>query len=186
MNLEPESHPSTILHEQLRYQGKKYTFVAQHMRFPGGKEGLRDYLLHPGGSMAVPLTAAGNYLCLRQYRFAVGSYIYEFPAGTLEPNESPDETIKRELEEETGYRALQWDSLGSFYLAPGYSDEIMSVFLARELVQLPDPPAQDDDEDIQVVELSSTEMLQLAFKDLALDAKSIAAFYRAQLFLTAL
>ncbi len=174
------THPPQILAERLCYRGRKYTFVSRMMRFPGDKEGERDYLLHPGGAVAVPYTADGKFLCIRQYRFAVGSYIYEFPAGTLEPGEDPEQTIRRELEEEIGMRGHRWDSLGQFYLAPGYSDEIMFAFLARDLEVLEHPPAQDDDEDITVVGFTLDELIELSQTSSEFDAKSIAAFYRAQ------
>lgn len=174
------THPPLLLEECLRHKGFKFTYVSQRLRFPNGVEGVRECVLHPGGAVAVPLTAAGNYLCIRQYRFAIGRYIYEFPAGTLEPNELPDVTVRRELEEETGYRASQWDDLGCFYLAPGYSDETMYVYLARELERLPQPPAADEDEDIEVVELSPAELMAKACNSVELDAKSIACFLRSQ------
>ncbi|NJK61285.1 MAG: NUDIX hydrolase [Synechococcaceae cyanobacterium SM2_3_1] len=183
MGIPEKTHPAVVLHERFRYQGKKYTFVCQRMRFPRDKEGEREYLIHPGGAMVIPVTAEGSFLCLRQYRFAVGTYIYEFPAGTLEFGEAPADTIQRELEEETGYRAHRWDSLGEFFLAPGYSDEVMYCFLARDLEKLPDPPPQDDDEDITVVEYTPAELAQLIMTTGELDAKSIACFYRAQMFL---
>jgi ADP-ribose pyrophosphatase len=183
MGILSKPNPPQVLQERLRYQGYKYTFVCQRMRFPGDKEGEREYLIHPGGAVVVPVTAAGKFVCIRQYRFAVGSYIYEFPAGTLEPGEDPEDTIRRELEEETGLRGHRWDHLGEFYLAPGYSDEVMYAFLARDLEPLENPPAQDDDEDITVVEFSPEELVDRIQNTADLDAKSIACFYRAQHFL---
>ena len=129
--------------------------------------------------MAVPVTDVGKFVCIYQYRFAVGDYIYEFPAGTLEPDEPANITVKRELEEETGYTARRWDRLGQFFLAPGYSDETIFAYLARDLEKLPVPPAGDEDEDIEVVELSVDEMRELAVTSKALDSKTIACFYRA-------
>lgn len=177
--------PSQILREHLRFQGHKYTFVSQRLRFPNGTEGEREYLLHPGGVVAVPVTAEGKFVCIRQYRFAVAAYLYEFPAGTVEPGEHPDETIRRELEEETGLRAHRWDPLGQFYLCPGYSSEIMYAYLARDLEVLDAPPAKDEDEDIAVVELSPAELTEMARFGLDFDSKSITCFWRAQLFLAA-
>ncbi|MDX2272998.1 MAG: NUDIX hydrolase [Cyanobacteriota bacterium] len=176
-------YPPQVVRERFRYQGYKYSFVCQKMRFPGNKEGEREYLIHPGGAIVVPVTASGEFVCIRQYRFAIANYIYEFPAGTLEPNEHPDQTIRRELEEETGRRGHRWDSLGTFYLAPGYSDELMYAYLARDLEVLPHPPAGDEDEDITVVELNPQEMQQRIQETSDFDAKSIACFYRAQQFL---
>ncbi len=178
MGIRP-AQPSELLHEHLRYQGNKYTFVSQHLRFPNGKEGIRDYILHPGAAVAVPVTAEGKFIAIYQYRFAVGSYIYEFPAGTTEVGEDAAETIKRELEEETGYRAQRWQDLGTYYLAPGYSNEVMGVYLAQDLELLAEPPPPDDDEDIEVVELTADDVIRLMCDSPDADAKSIAAFYRA-------
>ncbi len=176
-------YPPVVLRERLRYQGYKYVFLGQRLRFPNQTEGDREYIVHPGGAVVVPVTAAGTFLCIRQYRFAVGDYIYEFPAGTLEPGEAPAETVKRELQEETGWRAHRWDDLGQFYLAPGYSDEIMYAYLARDLEPLPAKPPGDEDEDIQVVELTTAELRHKALHTLELDAKSVTCFYRALAFL---
>lgn len=178
-----KSHPPDILRERLRFQGNKYIFVSQRMRFPGNKEGEREYLIHPGGAVVVPVTAEGKFVCIYQYRFAIGSYIYEFPAGTLEPGETPEETIRREIQEETQLKANRWDSLGEFYLAPGYSDEVMYAFLARDLEIVPDPPPQDEDEDITVVELTPEELQTLCLEGREVDSKSITCFFRAQQFL---
>lgn len=175
--------PSEVVRERFRYQGFKYLFVSQRMRFPNQTEADREYLIHPGGAIVVPVTAAGKYVCIKQYRFAVSNYIYEFPAGTLEPGEDPDYTVRRELEEETGLRGHRWDNLGEFYLAPGYSDEVMYTYLARDLEVLPDPPPGDDDEDIVVEEFTAEEMISMIRTTPLLDAKSIACFYRAYLFL---
>lgn len=182
---QPQSTPSCVQREILRFCGSKFTFVSQQLGFPNGTSAERQYILHPGGAMVLPVTAEGTFLCLKQYRFAIGCYIYEFPAGTLEVGETPAQTIHREIEEETGYRAVRWDSLGAFYLAPGYSDEIIYAYLARDLVQVPNPLAGDEDEDIEVVALTTEEISRLARTSLAFDAKSIAAFWRAVHFLEA-
>ena len=120
------------------------------------------------------------------YRFAIQRYLLEFPAGTLEVGENHDLTIQRELEEETGYHASQWQYLGGFYLCPGYSDEIIHAYLAQGIEKLENPPAQDEDEDIEVVLLSRDEienLLRSQNAETSLDAKSITAFYLALQFL---
>ena len=172
--------PSDILREILHHRGFKFSYYSRRLRFPNGTEGNREYIVHPGGAVAVPVTADGKFVCIRQYRFAIGAYIYEFPAGTLEPDEPPAETVKRELEEETGYSASRWDDLGQFFLAPGYSDETLFIYLARELEKLENPPDGDEDEDIEVVFLTAAEMARKAVESKELDAKTIACFYRAQ------
>ena len=100
----------------------------------------------------------------------------------MEVGEEHDATIKREIEEETGYRASQWQYLGGFYICPGYSDEIIHAYLAQGLEKLEHPPAQDEDEEIEVVLLSREEiekLLRSQSADARLDAKSITAFHLA-------
>ncbi len=120
---------------------------------------------------------------MRQYRFAVQGRILEFPAGTVEAHEQPAETIKREIEEETGYRANRWQSLGKFALAPGYSDEYIYAFIAQDLEKLEQPPQQDDDEDIEVVLIAPQELEQAILAGEPVDAKSICSFFLARPFL---
>jgi ADP-ribose pyrophosphatase len=118
---------------------------------------------------------------LRQYRFAVASRILEFPAGTLDAGEDPLTTMRRELQEEAGYSAERWDPLGAMLPCPGYSDEVIHLFLARELSALEVPPAGDDDEDLEVLLLEPDALdAALASGDEALDGKSVTAWYRAR------
>jgi ADP-ribose pyrophosphatase len=174
--------PSTLLQNRLHYQGRKYTYRVDRLRLPNGAEGEYEYICHPGAGLAIPVNADGKFLLVKQYRFAVQRYLLEFPAGTLEPGENPDDAIYRELEEETGYRAHRWQNLGSFFLCPGYSDEIIHAYLAQDLELLEHPPAQDDDEEIEVVCLSADEIKDLIVSGNAatsLDGKSITGFYLA-------
>jgi ADP-ribose pyrophosphatase len=119
---------------------------------------------------------------VRQYRFAVQGRILEFPAGTVEPHEDPVKTVQREIEEETGYRAHQWQKLGQFFLAPGYSDEIIYVFLARELEKLETPQNLDEDEDIETVLMTPQELEAAICDGEPVDAKSISSFVLARPF----
>ncbi|WP_218079819.1 NUDIX hydrolase [Anthocerotibacter panamensis] len=175
--------PSAIISDRLRFQGLKFTFLSQELRFPNGAQGERQFILHPGGAVIVPITATGTFVCIRQYRFAIADYLFEFPAGTLEPGEEPFQTVLRELQEETGFTAHRWDDLGHFHLAPGYSDEMLYIFLARDLEALLDPPPGDDDEDLEVIELSAEELTERMATTADFDAKTIACFFRAQQFL---
>jgi ADP-ribose pyrophosphatase len=107
----------------------------------------------------------------------------EFPAGTLEVGEAPIVTIARELAEETGYRTGKIQALGEFFLAPGYCDEIIYVFLATELEPLAVQPPGDDDEDINVVLMTPAEFEAAIHAGEPIDAKSIAAYFLASKFL---
>ena len=93
-------------------------------------------IIFPNAALAVPITKENKVILLRQYRFAVSRYLLEFPAGTLEIGETPINSIKREIQEEAGYKAEKWDELGALVNAPGYSDEVIHLFLARDLSKL--------------------------------------------------
>ncbi len=181
--MSPGQEPPKILKQRLFYQGRKFNFEVSNLRLPNGVQGDWECIRHPGGSLAVPVTREGKLVLLRQYRFAVQGRILEFPAGTVEAHEQPAETIKREIEEETGYRANRWQSLGKFALAPGYSDEYIYAFLAQDLEKLEQPPQQDDDEDIEVVLIAPQELEQAILAGEPVDAKSICSFFLARPFL---
>lgn len=173
---------SEIIVNRLRYQGRKYVYRVDRLKLPNGKVGDYEYIQHPGAGMAIPITADGKFVLVKQYRFAIARYVLEFPAGTLEPNEDPAATIKRELEEETGFRGQTWQSLGSFFLCPGYSDEVIHAYLAQNLEKLENPPAGDEDEQIEVVFYDRQQLEALINAQEAatsLDAKSITGFYLA-------
>ncbi|QKQ77478.1 NUDIX hydrolase [Nostoc sp. TCL240-02] len=172
-----------LLKQRLFHKGRKFDFEVNRLRLPNKSEGEWECIRHPGGALAVPITSEGKLVLVRQYRFAIQGRILEFPAGTLEAKEEPLETIQREIEEETGYTAKQWDKLGEFFLAPGYSDEIIYAFLARDLEKLETPPAQDGDEDIETVFLTPEELEKAILAGEAVDAKSISSFFLARPFL---
>jgi ADP-ribose pyrophosphatase len=177
------SEPSQVLDQRLFYQGRKFSFEVNRLRLPNQVEGDWECIRHPGGALAVPITPDGKLVLVRQYRFAIAGRLLEFPAGTLEPHEDPAETVKREIEEETGYRAHRWQKLGAFPLAPGYSDELIYAFLAQDLEKLDSPPDQDADEDMETVLLTPQELTQAILDGEAIDAKSITSFFLAQSYL---
>lgn len=180
----PGREPPQLLKQRLVYQGRKFNFEVNRLRLPNQVEGDWECIRHPGGALAVPITPEGKLVLVRQYRFAVQGRLLEFPAGTVEPNEAPAETIKREIEEETGYRAHKWTKLGEFFLAPGYSDEIIYAFLAQDLELLETPQKLDEDEDLETVLLTPQELEQAILSGEPVDAKSISSFMLARPFLT--
>ncbi|MDJ0703271.1 MAG: NUDIX hydrolase [Leptolyngbyaceae cyanobacterium MO_188.B28] len=175
--------PPQLLKQRLFYEGQKFNFEVNRLRLPNQVEGDWECIRHPGGALAVPVTVDGELVLVRQYRFALLGRLLEFPAGTVEVNEDPGETIKREIEEETGYRAKTWQSLGSFALAPGYSDELIYAFLAKDLEKLDTPPGLDADEDLEVILMSPEQLEKAIMAGEAIDAKSIASFFLARPFL---
>ncbi|MDZ8026988.1 MAG: NUDIX hydrolase [Nostoc sp. SerVER01] len=172
-----------LLKQRLFHKGRKFDFEVNRLRLPNKSEGEWECIRHPGGALAVPVTPEGKLVLVRQYRFAVQGRILEFPAGTLEHNEDPLETVQREIQEETGYSAQKWHKLGEFFLAPGYSDEIIYAFLAQDLEKLETPPAQDADEDIETVLLTPEELEKAILEGEPVDAKSISSFFLARPFL---
>ncbi|MGL5082515.1 MAG: NUDIX hydrolase [Microcoleaceae cyanobacterium] len=181
--MKPGSEPPVVLEQHLFYRGRKFDFDVHRLRLPNGVEGNWECIRHPGGALVVPVTPDGKLVLVQQYRFAVSGRTLEFPAGTIEPDEDPAETIKREIEEETGYRGHQWRKLGQFVLAPGYSDEIIYAFLAQDLEKLEKPPEQDEDEDIEVVLMTPQDLEQAILDGEPVDAKSISSFLLAKPFL---
>lgn len=175
--------PFVLLRNRLTYQGRKYKIRIDHLQLPNGKEGEYEYIVHPGAAMVVPVTTEGKLVMIKQYRFAVQRYLVEFPAGTLEPDEDPETTIKREIEEETGYRAHSWQKLGAFFLCPGYSDEVIHVYLAKDLERLAEQPPGDEDEDITVQLYDRSQIEDLIHADTdsptLVDSKSITAWHMA-------
>ena len=147
---------------------------------PDSMEGEFGVIRHPGAALAVPVTKSGEVIILRQYRFACSRRVLEFPAGTLEAGESPLESIKREVQEESGYSAQKWDNLGEMLPCPGYSDETIHLFLARDLTKLNQKPEGDADEDIEVLKLTPEKLNEIiASGEESLDGKTITAWFRA-------
>lgn len=177
----PPPEPSQLLETLACMDVRKIRFERNRLKLPMGVEGTFGLIRHPGASLAVPITDDGQVVLLRQYRFAVQARLLEFPAGTLEEGEDPLASMQRELGEEAGYSAARWDVLGPMLPCPGYSDEVIHCFLARELTPLENPPAGDDDEDLEVVQMSPAELdARLASGDEWLDGKSVTAWFRAK------
>lgn len=177
----PPPELSRLLYTEASLDARKIRFEINRMELPIGLQGSFGIIRHPGASLAVPVLDDGRVLILRQYRFAVATRLLEFPAGTLDEGEDPLSTMERELQEEAGYRASRWDPLGAMLPCPGYSDEVIHLFLARGLTRLEAPPAGDDDEDLEVLLLEPEHLdALLASGDEYLDGKSLTAWYRAR------
>ena len=177
----PAPEPFELLDTVEAVDARKIRFERNRIKLPMGVEATFGMIRHPGASLAVPITADGHVVLLRQYRFAVQARLLEFPAGTLEEGEDPLESMQRELGEEAGYSAARWDALGPMLPCPGYSDEVIHCFLARELTPLENPPAGDEDEDLEVVLMTPMDLdARLGSGDEWLDGKSVTAWYRAK------
>ncbi len=143
----------------------------------------RGRIQHPGAVVIIPVQGQ-SVLMLNQYRFTLEKTILECPAGTREWDEEWLDCAQRELREETGYRAGQFDRLGEAWPAPGVTDELMTFYLARDLT--PDPLPADVDEQIEVQAYPLTDLVQMALDGRLIDGKSVIGVLRAAAFLGAL
>ncbi len=160
------------------YQGRVFNLRQDHVRLPNGVISPLDILEHNGAVVVVPLDSAGRFLMVRQYRHAARTELLEFPAGTLEPAEDPEDCARRELQEETGMAARSMEKVGGFFLAPGYSTEYLHIFIARDLHSA--PLAGDEDEWLSPVRVPVDEFSRLAHGRKIEDAKTLAAYLLAQ------
>ena len=138
---------------------------------PNGKSAVREVIRHVGAVCVVPLTDAGEVICVRQYRYPAGQVMLEIPAGKLDSKWEDRQTAAlRELREETGARCERLTSLGAFYPAPAYSDELIDIYLAEGLsVGETDP---DEDEFLDVVRVPLRELVDMALRGEIVDAKT--------------
>jgi ADP-ribose pyrophosphatase len=168
-----------VLSTNVLHRFRIFAIVEQVLRLPSGRAVTRQVVHHPGAVVIVPQLADGRLILIQQYRFAVGETVLEFPAGTLEPGEAPLACARRELLEETGYRADHWHPLGVIHSSPGFCDERQHLLLASSLV--PEHTAGDEDEILEVKGLTVPEVERAIADGTLVDVKSIAAYARAKL-----
>lgn len=141
-----------------------------------GKEKTFEIVKHDGAVVILPVNADGHILLVQQWRRAAGEILLELPAGGLEMREKPIDCARRELREETGFDAKKISPFGGFYSAPGFTNEYLHLFLAKELYPAPLPP--DDGEMIDLVPVSPQEAKRLILENQIRDAKTIAGILR--------
>lgn len=166
-----KKNPQLNFRETL-HRGRVFDFNRENVTLQNGVTVDLEIIRHPGASAVVALSTRKTVVMVRQYRYAVGDHIFEIPAGTFEETEPPLSCARRELIEETGFRARNWEGLGVITPVPGYSDEQIHLFLATELVR--DAQNLDQDEIIEVVELPLTRAVEMIYSGEIRDAKSIA------------
>lgn len=159
------------------YRGRVFTLAFDNITLPNGVITGIDIIRHPGASAMVPMLNKKTVLLVKQYRYAAGGFIWEIPAGTLNPGESPLECAKRELIEETGYSADKLEKLTEIVPVPGYSDERIHIFLATGLVKA--VQNLDRDEMLNVHEIKMDAALEMIAKGEIIDAKTISGLYLA-------
>jgi len=153
------------------YRGRRLTVEKKVFTLPNGETKER-VVVHPGGAVAILPVVGDDCYLIRQYRFAVGDYIYEAPAGTIDEGEEPHETAYRELIEETGMKAETFVPKGWIYPSPGYTDERIWLYRAEGLSPCSDY-GMDDDEVIEVVRVPVRELQAMIADGRIVDAKTI-------------
>jgi ADP-ribose pyrophosphatase len=166
---------------EIVFRGKVVNVSHDQVALPNGRTAELEVIHHPGGAAAVAVDSGGRVCLLRQFRHAAGGWIWELPAGKLEPDEPPATTAARELGEEAGQRAAHWDSLGTILSSPGVFDEVIHLYLARELTEI--AVNHEPHESIEVHWLAYTQALRMAQAGEILDAKTVAGLFRAQVLL---
>ena len=151
----------------------KFHVERREYNVPGHGTVRRELVVHPGAVLILPLLSPHEVVMIRNYRFAAGAELLELPAGTLEPPEPPLDCAARELEEETGYTAEAIEPLCTFYTTPGFTDEKMHVFVARDLTNK--QQRLEPTEQIRVEIMTLTDALDATADGRIIDAKTIAA-----------
>lgn len=169
------------LDRQQQYHGHVFDVANVRVRLPDGRERTYDLVEHGDSITILPVDAKGNIYFVTQHRIGSGSTLLELPAGVLDPGESPLNSAKREIREEIGMAASEMIPLGGFFLAPGYTDEYMTIFLAKGLYEAPLDP--DEDEFLKVVAMPIAEAYRKAMAGEIEDGKSLAALFLAQPYL---
>lgn len=167
------------IESSVKYKNRRLTLVESKIKLPDGTLSTHVSIRHPGAVVLIPYSASGKLLMVRQYRHAVGRTLLEFPAGTLEAGEAPEACARREIQEEAGVAAAEWIDLGELIPTPGFCGEIQRLFFARKLT--PSKLPGDEDEMIEVEELSTAEIEAKIASEEIVDAKSISIYFRAKL-----
>jgi ADP-ribose pyrophosphatase len=159
------------------FAGRVVTLNVESVTLPNGAAVELEIIHHPGAAAVVPLEDDGSVLLVRQYRHAAGGYLLEIPAGKLDPGEDPEQCARRELEEETGYRAARLDFLVSLLTTPGFTDEVIHLYRATGLT--PGTQALEHDEVLQVVRMDLAAAVREIRRGGIRDAKTIAGLQAA-------
>lgn len=167
---------ATIISSVVAYEGPLFRVLHDKLVEPGGRQNERDVIRHNGSVVILAIDDSKSkknpwIVIERQYRHAANQYLWELPAGKLEPGEEPLAGAKRELAEETGYKAKKWRPLVEYYASPGFLGESMKVFLAEGLEPGAAHPEEDEKIELRLVKLK--DVLKMIEKGAILDGKTL-------------
>jgi ADP-ribose pyrophosphatase len=156
---------------EIAYEGHFLKVQRDTVRLPDGKTSKREYIRHPGAVVILPVFDDGSILLERQFRYPLHDVFIEYPAGKIDPNEDPLECAKRELQEETGYTAQEWQFVCTIHNAIAYSDEHLDIFLARGLT--PGESKLDEGEFLETFKATVPDMLGWIREGKVTDVKTV-------------
>ncbi len=165
-----------LLSSRKVFEGRAVNLRVETVQKPDGRQTTREIVEHSNCIVVVPMDEAGNVLLVRQFREAVDRALLELPAGGIEPGETPEDCVRRELQEEIGYLPREIEGLGGFYSAPGYSTEYLYLYVASDLV--PSRREAEDTEAIRVERVPLTRTPELIASGEICDAKSVAGLLK--------
>ena len=171
---ERDSHlVETKVASEVVFDGKLLHVRRDTVRLPDGKLATREYIVHPGAVLVVPVLSDGRLVVERQYRYPLGRVLVEFPAGKLDPGETGLDSARRELREEAGYEAATWTPLGTIHTIVSYTNERIDLFVAEGLTHV--GAALDEGEFLDIVTLGLDDMLGALDRGEITDAKTVTA-----------
>lgn len=171
----------TLITSEQVFKGGFLDIRQDTVRLPNGHSAMREYVVHPGACVIIPLLDNGDVVLEKQYRYPIGQEMIEFPAGKLDPNEDPLICALRELREETGYTASEWAYAGCMHLAIAYSTEVIHIYFVRGLVQ--GERALDDEEFLDVFTAPAKQLIAWCADGTVTDAKTVTCALHLQQFL---
>lgn len=169
------------IHSQEIFSGKIIRLQVDDVELPDGKTAKREIVKHPGAVAVIAINDDNKIIMVEQYRKPLERSLLEIPAGKLEYGEEPLVTAERELEEETGYAAGKMEHLISFYTSPGFADELIHLYLATDLKRIDNPKIGDEDEFVELHEITLQDAIQCVNDKRIYDAKTAYAVLYLQL-----
>lgn len=170
------SQPTKVHEQREVYRGRIFTLSVDRVTLPSGHTATMEVVRHPGSVVLLPMPAPGRLILIRQYRYSIDRFIWELPAGSLEPGEDPRLGAARECEEEVGLVPGRLDEIGELFPTPGFCDEWMKFYRCSELA--PPPPdstaRQDEDEVIEPATFDVDEVRRMITAGEVVDMKTVA------------